>query len=79
MNIVKVVMELKTYLAQIEEAIAALEGLARRSGKRRGRPPKWISDRPQGQKRVVSEASRKKMAAAQRKRWRLARKAKKPS
>jgi hypothetical protein len=77
MNIVKVVTELKAYLAQIEEAIAALEGLARRRGKRRGRPPKWLSAGPHVQKRVVSEASRKKMAAAQRRRWKLVRKANK--
>jgi len=78
MDVVKVIEDLRAYRAQIEEAIAALEGLARRRGKRRGRPPKWLSSRPQARKRVFSDATRKRMAAAQRKRW-AARKAKKPS
>jgi hypothetical protein len=68
MDVNKVIGELREYRSQIEEAIAALEGLARRAGKRRGRPPKWLSG-VSGPKRVVSEETRQKMAAAQKKRW----------
>jgi hypothetical protein len=78
MDVVKVIEDLRDYRAQIEEAIAALETLARRRGKRRGRPPKWLARQPVGTKRVFSEATRKKMAAAQRKRW-ASRRAKNPS
>jgi hypothetical protein len=79
MDILKVIEELRAYRAQIEEAIAALENLARRRGKRRGRPPKWLSTGTQATTRVMSEATRKKMAAAQRKRWAAHRKVQKSS
>ena len=69
--------QLRTEREMLEEAIIALERLARGSGKRRGRPPKWLSEHmvgaaPEsetGKKRVVSEEARKRMAEAQRKRW----------
>lgn len=61
---------------RIEEAILALERLAAGTrGKRRGRPPKWMSDASaEGSSevkktRTVSPAARKRMAAAQKKRW----------
>jgi hypothetical protein len=79
MDVVKVIEDLRAYRAQIEEAIAALESLARRRGKRRGRPPKWLSGTSPRKKRVFSEATRQKMAVAQRKRWKLIRKTEKPS
>lgn len=49
------VEELRTERAQIEEAIMALERLARGHGKRRGRPPAWMTaakrrGRPPGSK-----------------------------
>jgi hypothetical protein len=69
--------QLRTEREMLEEAILALERLARGSGKRRGRPPKWLSEHravvatPEApaKKRVISEESRKRMAEAQRKRW----------
>jgi len=61
---------------RIEEAILALERLATGTrGKRRGRPPKWMSDAGADgpvevkKTRTVSPAARKRMAAAQKKRW----------
>ena len=78
MNVVKVIEELRAYRAQIEEAITALESLARRRGKRRGRPPKWLASQPR-KRREFSAATKKKMAAAQRKRWALVRKTAKSS
>lgn len=79
MDVLKVIAELRAYRAQIDEAIAALESLARRQGKRRGRPPKWLATDRQVTKRVMSDSTRKKMAAAQRKRWAAYRKAEKSS
>lgn len=43
MDVTKILAELKAERAQIEEAIMSLERLARGRGKRRGRPPSWLS------------------------------------
>jgi len=43
MDINKMLAEFRAERAQIEQAIIALERLARGSGKRRGRPPKWMT------------------------------------
>jgi hypothetical protein len=43
MDVTKILAELKAEREQIEEAIISLERLARGRGKRRGRPPSWIS------------------------------------
>jgi hypothetical protein len=84
MDIIKMLQELRSEREQIEEAILALERLARGGGKRRGRPPKWMSKvaaskgsprRNSLRKRVVSPEARERMAAGQRKRWAAARQA----
>jgi hypothetical protein len=41
----KMLHELKTEHEQIGEAILTIERLARGAGKRRGRPPKWMTER----------------------------------
>jgi hypothetical protein len=77
MDITKMLSELRSEREQIEQAILVIERLAQGQGKRRGRPPKWMSemksdapaDGEPGKKRVVSAAARKRMAEAQRKRW----------
>jgi hypothetical protein len=76
MNIVQVIGDLREYRAQIDQAIMALEKLARERGKKRGRPPKWMSEVPT-KKRQFSEETKKKMAAAQKRRWAAVRKQKK--
>jgi hypothetical protein len=82
MNVTNMLAELRSEQQQIDEAILALQRLATGQGKRRGRPPKWMTvaasaPSPDGarRKRAFSLATRRKMAAAQRKRW-AARKAK---
>jgi len=55
MNIDKMLAELRTERAQVEEAILVLERMAVGRGKRRGRPPKWMTEvkrrgRPPGSK-----------------------------
>jgi hypothetical protein len=77
MELTKVIAELKAERAAIDEALAALDRIARSSGgKRRGRPPSWlvkaavIADAGETQKkRSLSAEVRKKMAEAQKKRW----------
>lgn len=44
MDVTKILSELRDERAQIEEAILSLERLARGRGKRRGRPPAWMSE-----------------------------------
>jgi DNA invertase Pin-like site-specific DNA recombinase len=43
MDVMKVLAELRQERQQLEEAIMTLERLARSRGKRRGRPPAWLS------------------------------------
>jgi hypothetical protein len=78
MDILKMLAELRAERQQIEEGILALERLAAGTrGKRRGRPPKWMSAVNEenvsaatfSTKRTVNASARKRMAAAQKKRW----------
>lgn len=43
MDVLKMLAELRQERAAIEEAILTLERLAKGQGKRRGRPPAWMS------------------------------------
>jgi hypothetical protein len=43
MDVNKILVELRQERQQIEEAIISLERLARGRGRRRGRPPAWLS------------------------------------
>ncbi len=54
--------ELRAEREQVEEAIVTLERLARGRGKRRGRPPAWMSalkrrGRPPGSKNKPKESA----------------------
>ena len=78
MDILKMLADLHAERQQIDQAILVVERLAAgKPGKRRGRPPKWMSavdnkavaaSTPR-KKRAVSAAARKRMATAQKKRW----------
>jgi len=70
MDVLKVLGDLRAYKAQLDEAIAIFDRLARKRGKR-GRPIKAPSAR-----HSVSQDARNRMAMAQRKRWAGARKKK---
>lgn len=55
MDVTKILNELRQERAQLEEAIMSLERLASGRGRRRGRPPIWMSEakkrgRPPGSK-----------------------------
>jgi hypothetical protein len=74
MNVNQMIAELKLERESLTAAMSVLENIARSRGKRRGRPPAWLAGlqvktAEPGPKRVVSAATRKKMALAQRKRW----------
>ena len=72
MDIPKMLAELKSELEGVEQAILVLERIAVGRGRRRGRPPKWmtgVSPSPTKDKTFTrSAATRARMAAAQRKR-----------
>ena len=44
MDVAKILAELRQEREQIEEAIVSLERLARGRGRRRGRPPGWMTE-----------------------------------
>ena len=59
MDIVKMVDALREERALLEEVIIAMERLARGQGKRRGRPPAWMTAmRNEGPRRGRSPGSR---------------------
>ncbi|HEY2016359.1 MAG TPA: hypothetical protein VGH38_22800 [Bryobacteraceae bacterium] len=71
MDVSKILTELREERQQIEEAIISLERLARGRGRRRGRPPSWISElttkkrgRPPGSKNKVAASSAAAKGAA---------------
>jgi hypothetical protein len=71
MDLIKIIAELRSEKQAVEDALVYLEHLARTQGKRRGRPPSYLTGRlgiPRKRK-PFSEATKRKMAAAQRKRW----------
>ena len=61
MDVTKILVDLRQEREQIEEAILSLERLARGRGRRRGRPPTWMTEitakrrgRPPGSKNKPS-------------------------
>jgi hypothetical protein len=77
MNLIKMIAELREQKQALEESIIMLERLARSQGKRRGRPPLFLSQTgATGKRRPFSAETRKKMAASQRRRWAAIRKKK---
>ena len=71
--------ELHSERTAILEAIDTLERFARTHGKRRGRPPAWMSVTVERKKPVFNDEARKRMAEAQKKRWAAYRQAKSAS
>ena len=62
MDIIKMLAELRQERDQLEEAILTLERLARGRGRRRGRPPAWMTElkrrgRPPGSKNKTKESA----------------------
>jgi len=70
MDVTKILGELRQERDQIEEAIMSLERLARGRGRRRGRPPAWMTEvtakrrgRPPGSKNKTAKAAGASSAA----------------
>jgi hypothetical protein len=62
MDILKMLADLRQEREQLEEAILTLERLARGRGRRRGRPPAWMTTikrrgRPPGSKNKAKEVA----------------------
>jgi hypothetical protein len=62
MDVLKMLADLRQEREQIEEAILTLERLARGRGRRRGRPPAWMTElkrrgRPPGSKNKAKETA----------------------
>jgi hypothetical protein len=62
MDVLKMLADLRQERQQIEEAILTLERLAQGRGRRRGRPPSWMTTikrrgRPPGSKNKVKETA----------------------
>lgn len=55
MDVNKMLQELRQEREQIEEAVLSLERLARGRGKRRGRPPAWLSEMRNADKPQTAE------------------------
>ena len=81
MDLTKIIAELRTELEAINQVLAVLDRLSRTREKRRGRPPLFLLEGldvgAAPKRRPFSEETKKKMAAAQRKRWAAYRKAQK--
>jgi hypothetical protein len=69
MDLQKIIAELKKERVALEDAIVHLEQFARTQPKRRGRPPAYLSGRKPRKRKPFSEATKRKMAAAQKRRW----------
>jgi hypothetical protein len=62
MDVIKMLAALREERDQLEEAILTLERLARGRGRRRGRPPAWMTElkrrgRPPGNKNKAKEST----------------------
>ncbi len=64
MDVAKILAELRQEREQIEEAIVSLERLARGRGKRRGRPPAWMTEAKKRLKAKAAAASSKEASAS---------------
>ena len=67
MDLIKTIAELRQEQARIEDAIIALERLARGQGRRRGRPPAWMkaqADVPKRRGRPPGSKNKPKPAVA---------------
>ena len=60
MDVTKILAELKAEREQIEEAILSLERLARGRGKKRGRPPSWMSSGASPDAEVTDEQPKRR-------------------
>ena len=65
MDVTKILTELKEERQQLEEAILSLERLARGRGRRRGRPPAWLTAEVPAKRRGRPPGSKNKSTIEQ--------------
>ena len=63
MDVTKILAELKREKDQLEEAIMSLERLVRGRGKRRGRPPAWLTEMKDAERPAAKGKRNAKSAA----------------
>lgn len=71
-NFTQMLLDLREEREQLEHVIHVIERLALGGKKRRGRPPAWLKasqTAPARKRKPFSAATRRKMSAAQTKRW----------
>jgi len=73
MDLTKIIAELRKERVALDEAVVNLEQFARTQGRRRGRPPGFLATAGATDRKPFSEATKRKMAAAQKRRWAAAR------
>jgi hypothetical protein len=73
MDLIKIIAELRKERAALDEALVNLEQFARTQGRRRGRPPAFLATAGATNRKPFSEATKRKMAMGQKKRWAAAR------
>jgi len=73
MDLTKIIEELKKEREALDEALVNLEQFARTQGRRRGRPPGFLTTTGATNRKPFSTATKCKMAVAQKKRWAAAR------
>jgi hypothetical protein len=61
-NISKMLSDLRAERSSLEAAIIALERFSNGQGKRRGRPPKWMSQARNGQQSLGQVTKKQRMA-----------------
>jgi hypothetical protein len=59
MDLIKLIADLRVELKQVEQTIQTLEAMAGGDGKRRGRPPKWLTEARQREAETVPAAEPK--------------------
>ena len=73
MDLNKIIAELRKERDALDEALLHLEQFARTQKRMRGRPPAFLAKNPSAPRKPFSEATKRKMAAAQKRRWAAAR------
>jgi hypothetical protein len=69
MDLIRIITELRRERDAVDQAVRYLEALERAQTRRRGRPPAVLTGLFGRKRKPFSEATRKKMALAQKKRW----------
>lgn len=76
MDLIRIISELRREREALDQALRYLEQIAQFQTRKRGRPPAYLTGLLRKTRKPFSEVTKKKMAAAQKKRWAAYRQAK---